>query len=559
MRTRRMVDPMIYRYFPFFLQLNSPTIITAIGGQGASGAGSLTYIPGSAIRGVAASRLGDPKNDPDKLRKFKTLILSGQVCYLNAYPYSQGLRLLPRPLSLRCEEDISSRSDTTLQVLDLAAPCDPPKDALRSPAFEYMAIGVTRPFGVSPVLGVHTHHQRDRELGRPGKERGTVFHYEHIKPGQEFAGMVCIWGQSEQEINELAQCVKVLLKPPLMLGRSWHSGYGGNADITWLDPQEREVVGGGIVRNEIHQGDIFRVMLTAPCVVRLRATGQYDPSAFEDELFQGLDGVIEPLMRFYGYEIVGGFNKKWRTDAIQALALAAGSVLVLRAKSTIPFESIKRLENQGIGERRTEGFGRLVFLERPVAQMSIVTERTVEATRPEGEAPELVKFIERRILERALKREVEDTAAVIVRKASGTLPEASLLAGLLIPLRGEPERGLQALRQRLLAYGAEGPRKPAVQQLKRCYVHADRGRTSLLDWMRDLVGSVWDPDGTRISEVLSFPVLAQRHFVISEDSAMYHLLAMRAWAMGWLLDCVLSGLARRKRREAGEDAHTTSV
>lgn len=546
---------MIYRYLPFVLKLNSPAIVGAIGGgQGPSGTSSLSYIPGSVIRGIVAARLGDPESHPDRFRAFHTLVLGGQVRYLNAYPYCLGHRTLPRPLSLRSEKGGLYGAEE--QVWDLAAFGEDnwPRESLQVPRFGYISFAAARPCGVSPSLGVHLHHQRDRKYGRPRKDHGTVFQYVFLKAGQSFVGNVCLCGQSEQEIDDLSERIKMLLKRPLMFGRSWHSGYGGNADIVWLEQQEREVIGESVIRNDISAGEVFRVILTSPCVIRSPATGQYDPSAFEAELLRRLSGRAEPVMRFYGFEIAGGFNKKWKTETTQALALSAGSVLLLRAKERIPLRDVKLLEHEGIGERLAEGYGRLSFLDEPASQMTVATEVTGEPVRPEGEPPELVRFIERRLLARALRRRAEETAARLVREASGTLPDTSLLGGLLVLLRAGSERGLQTLRERLLDEGPNRLRRPAVNQLKRCYLHVDRKRMSLLAWMKKMVEPPMASAESFATRSLQFQILAQRHFVISEDSALSHLSDMREQATEWLLECVLSGLAVRKRREAEEGA-----
>jgi CRISPR-associated protein Csx10 len=58
--------------------------------------------------------------------------------------------------------------------------------------------------------------------------------------------------------------------------------------------------------------------------------------------------------------IVGGFNRKWGLPLPQTPALKAGSVFVFR-KADVDLKQLQKLEEQGIGERRIEGFGRIVF------------------------------------------------------------------------------------------------------------------------------------------------------------------------------------------------------
>jgi CRISPR-associated protein Csx10 len=66
------------------------------------------------------------------------------------------------------------------------------------------------------------------------------------------------------------------------------------------------------------------------------------------------------LKAYQKTRFVGGFNRKWGLPLAQSIALQAGSVFVYAA-SEVDKEALKRLENDGIGERRTEGFGRIAI------------------------------------------------------------------------------------------------------------------------------------------------------------------------------------------------------
>ena len=60
---------MIVRYLSYTLRLESPALLTSLGGDPNSSQ-SLSYIPGTALRGVVARGLGDPGSDEEKMRLF---------------------------------------------------------------------------------------------------------------------------------------------------------------------------------------------------------------------------------------------------------------------------------------------------------------------------------------------------------------------------------------------------------------------------------------------------------------------------------------------------------
>ena len=66
----------------------------------------------------------------------------------------------------------------------------------------------------------------------------------------------------------------------------------------------------------------------------------------------------KPLSAYQRTRIVGGFNRKWGLPLVQVPALQAGCVFVYQVDH-VNREIVQKLEQEGIGERRTEGFGRL--------------------------------------------------------------------------------------------------------------------------------------------------------------------------------------------------------
>jgi hypothetical protein len=89
---------MIARYYPYTLTLDTPVVLTLPGGDPNS-AGSMSFIPGSAVRGAAARAL-----TAADAKEFHRLILSGDVSYLNAYVLVGTRRCLPTPVSFRREK-----------------------------------------------------------------------------------------------------------------------------------------------------------------------------------------------------------------------------------------------------------------------------------------------------------------------------------------------------------------------------------------------------------------------------------------------------------------------
>ena len=80
------------------------------------------------------------------------------------------------------------------------------------------------------------------------------------------------------------------------------------------------------------------------------------------QLTTDLGAVLEwqHLRAYTRTRVLGGFNRKWGLPLPQAPALQAGSVFVYRADQ-VNRQTLQRLEGEGIGERRVEGFGRIAI------------------------------------------------------------------------------------------------------------------------------------------------------------------------------------------------------
>lgn len=578
-----------YRYLPYTLMLESPAILTALGGDPNS-ASTLLFIPGSAVRGAVAKALGDPGEDARKKREFHDLILGGKVRYLNAYPEVADRRALPVPTSLRREKNSPNeakldwcqkgRAEEQIRCIDLAAFAGQrangqalseiwPEKQLTAIGEGFVTIGGERPMFVRPSMSARLHHQRDRQKGRAWKEvnekgqeipHGAIFAFEFLDAGQLFQGMIQVGAETEEECDHIESRLKELIPGPILVGRSRRGGYGGMAAIRWREHAEREVMGAGSegwrpVSEDIPAEKQFRLLLTSACIARNSHTGQVDPAALENNLKELLGNRAGLIRKRWSFETVGGFNRKWRLETPQVPAVAAGSVFVFQATQTISFPELLRLEHEGLGERREEGYGRFLFLDAPLT--TIYLYQPAEKTsfdNKNGEPPELVLEIEKRILAKQVVKNIEEKAAQWASKAR-QLPTNSLTGRLRVPLRKSPGEAIRTLQRWLdgqekaeqFQDKTEKLKKPAMDQLERCRID---GKGNLKVWILEAIRQA------NVLEWLNLDVLAKQHHIVSEESAMNFLKERwEEWAIQ-LIDATLAGLASRNKTQEGGDEQT---
>ena len=546
---------MITRFYSYTLTLHAPLLLPKLGGDPNS-VQSLDFIPGSTIRGSIASRLTSEE-------LFQMYILSGQVCYLNAYPVVEDTRTLPTPVSFRQEK----HGD---QIFDLAFyPGFPDKELEQAWPSEQLS-GIKESFlsldradyiAAEVTLESRVHQQRDRKMGRarsssgrdqPREAHGTIFTYEALEAGQDFQGIIAISGRSEKDTNDIWQKIQEIWGPRVSLGRSRNARYGGAVTVCYEKfSREHETAGAsGIVRNEDQEaGSLFCVYLTSDYIGRDPVSGQIDPTAFVTELTGYLgEESVEILRTRWAFGIIGGFNRKWGLQLPQSMVLRAGSLLVLKSKAVIPYVDLLAIEKTGLGERRPEGFGRIIFLEQPTKTCVIYNEIQSDVPIPSNLAvPPLVEKMQKRILTDALEHRISIEAADLARQAK-KIPSISLLGHLRAPLRGYSRKGLVTLKQWLTKNGQHALKRTAMNQLDACRLD----QTSLAQWIqarinsRDVIADLHQ--GLQLQRVFaSFYIqssdAAER--LLKEDLDLLALFQTR-----WI-DEVLALLARRKRLTKG--------
>jgi CRISPR-associated protein Csx10 len=535
------------------MHLNQPAIITSFGGDPNSSS-TKSYIPGAAIRGAVAKALGDPDKDSSIKEEFYDLVLGRKVRYLNAYPFVGDWRALPTPFSLRENKGELLNSN---DAKDLSAYHEDswPEGQLKPIGEEFITIGTAQPLLFHPKVSSRIHHQRDRKKGRAWKDKegnahGTIFTFESLDARQTFSGVVQLRGESEQDLQRIESRIKILLGGSLLVGRSRRAGYGGMASMKWIDSMNREIKGAGkaglqILTSDVARHDYFRLLLTSPCIVRDPNTGQIDPAALDVVITDLLGDRAELMRKVWSFETIGGFNLKWRLELPQTLAVSAGSVLVCKASRTISLHEIYEIEHEGLGERREEGNGRILFLDAP--QQSISLNKYVVSppkAKENGQIPSLVSYIESRIVQAQIARKIEETAAELAQN-SKYLPKNSLIGRLRTPLRSNVHDPIDTLRLWLKSVNEmQRLKRPAMEQLERCRIDNVR---NLRDWLLDTMAT------DNVFACLNIDSVIQRFCVISEETAKRGVEEKNGEIAVRLIDAVLAAMALLNKIQEGED------
>ena len=555
-----MADSTMPVYLAYKLTLRAPAILSLCGGS--EGAVTQHFIPGSVIRGAFAARLLS-QGVGGETDEFRSMVLSGDVRFLHAYPEIEGARSMPTPLSWRSEKaDPSYVYDLAAFSGDVSADAEDddlddfwPQEAIASPPGSFLAASGSTRTVAGPRVDGRIHHQRDRLKGRSWKDskeqsHGALFACEYLEAEQVFHGVV----QLMPAASEQRPRIEALLKAPIWVGRSRRAGYGGHAFLEFGKPLGREYDGlSDLLSEDVKAGDLFRVVLASAYVGRHRMTGQLDPVALRLELGSRLGARVERTR--WAFETVGGFNRKWRLEVPQAQAVAAGAVLVLKAESKIPSKTLLDIEHSGLGERKAEGFGRVLFLRHsedrgsfPIASPKPDREKVGSVFA--NEHCQQLNQLETRIVLAAARAELDRIAAIDIAAKAQKCPN-SLLGRIRTPFRGALQPSEALARAETWCSDGEGRnvlKKSARDHLNGCSV----GHTTLRDWLRQLGsatnGQTWKALVRASADSHTLTSLAERNYLTTKDNAQSILERHSAELCVYFADAVLSAMARMNRR-----------
>jgi len=415
------------------------------------------YLPGSAVRGMLAYRyihLNDRGKSAHQDGQFYGWFLKGDLQFTNAYLYSEderGARMCfyPAPLSIGKEKN-------TETIVDLMYREDF-EDSIESKKFVYLSGDGVYEKAVRKSL--HFHHARDRATG--AAREGIFFNYEAIERGQTFQGSII---GSKDDLEAFLS----LVKEPFIgyLGRSKNAQYGKVSFRIISKTPESFYAEPDSAPKDFTQLETGWTSLTL-----LSNTIIYDQNGFPTTdlkvLEKHLDSRIEKA--FVKTGDTENFVAIWNLRRPSERCFLAGSCFMIEVTDDNK-EHLLQLQREGLGERRNEGFGRMVLGWQQHGGLNEGKIKSASSEKPDAELPALAREILRSIVKKHIMKEIEVQALRIASnfendaKFNRGFPSKSLLGRLeWMVKRHRQSSGSDSFQQELKALKAR-----AKNQLDSC-------------------------------------------------------------------------------------------
>jgi len=315
---------------------------------------ALNYIAGSTIRGGIIHQYLKHHSHLDISRdeQSRKMFLSGGMRFLNAYPAQDGNRAYPFPTCFYTDKDRLKKYDGTGRIEvrnELDEPIGDEDKRIWFAEFCFFDDEIIKALSVDKVMHLHI-NKREQE--------DNLYRYEAIKKGQTFIGVIAVEKELFEKMDEM---VRLIDNQIFYFGGSKGSGYGKcriqNVELLHSNPELFEEID-----DEMYDTEIF-IYATSDIVSR-NEHGEIISYIDERYLKDQLDlQEVKLEQSSIQTRLSSGYNNHWRSRLPQNVAIKAGSIFKYTYQGELKKDLLKQLMDKGIGDRKEEGFGRILVLD----------------------------------------------------------------------------------------------------------------------------------------------------------------------------------------------------
>lgn len=468
----------------------SPLIFTGNGGD-ANIVRTLDYIPGASLRGYFAHRymikkgLKDDNAHLDKY--FRRWFLANNLIFSNAYLIKKfnadiEAALYPSPYYLQ-----RNKEGDKIYNLFNGIPDD---DVKTTGGYSFIEDDKIYNAQVAKVINFHLSRGGNDSRLQGHSDDGNIFNYEAIKSGQEFQAYIS--GDKIVIEEFMAFCRtcfndndKSLIKA--RLGRSNSTQYG-QAEILLDSPADNFME-----RYDIPVDSPYYLMEFCSPVILYNQYGFVEVSvkALQNYLVDISGGLLElissdqeiPITQLAKMEEREAFVSHWKMRRPVERALAAGSSFIIKPSESADTKNVcailQKLAQEGLGERRSEGYGqvRLQAWDKPgfrddkggtgqtLTTVAVETRQAAFNTSENNAVSPLTAYLFQQIIHNRISKilaaRASENAAEIASYRNSKIPNTSQLGRLELMLRDSGSESL--FREAVLKL-----KKPAREQLEAC-------------------------------------------------------------------------------------------
>lgn len=301
---------------------------------------TLRYIPGSTIRGFIISKLASK----GKLEQYKSILFSEQICFLNAYLTTKEHQLIPSLKGFYEDKTVVAGEKEITNLFTANNSEIEGKKRAALGRYCYLEKGCIHYFNVDV--------ESDLKININSGEKQNVFRTEKMSAGQYFEGYIRLSEtELDNEVKEILNTNRVI-----KIGNDRSTGLG---KCKMFISEEYSTI--PYCTESYETKNSCYMVLLSDTTMR-NQDGEY--CGLDEKKLEQLLGINQLTIdkASTSVKVVKGYNRTWKTKLPSVVMYEAGSVFRLSYDGVITKESMEKIENSGIGIRKNEGYGRVIFL-----------------------------------------------------------------------------------------------------------------------------------------------------------------------------------------------------
>ena len=316
---------------------------------------TLNYIPGSTIRGMVITQL----SNFTEFENWKPYLFSNQICFENAYPMNDDQQLIPSPFGFY--EDKTEEKDQGKKIENILIDGNVTPGNKRASLGQYASLKKNEihygsiEFGSDLKILSNLHNDKKR----------NIFRNQYIQKGYSFYFQIIL---KDTVPEKLIDAIKNIFDDQIIyLGNARSNGYGQcKVNKVELKDQPNFSI---YSTNEDMSNECYMILLSN---TTMRNDFGEICGLNLNELEQQMN--VQELQVLYSsttVETVRGYNRIWSAKIPAIPMYVKGSAFHLVYQGTLTVEKAHEMMIHGIGIRRNEGYGQVLFMTK--AQYEAIT------------------------------------------------------------------------------------------------------------------------------------------------------------------------------------------
>ena len=302
---------------------------------------TLRYIPGTSIRGVVINSI--VKNHPSEFEKMKKILFSDKVKFLNAYLFENNKELIPSPKGFYEDKKTAKEYKEVENVVvkgDL------------TPGNKRAGLGRYCYFEGENIFCYDVETGSDMKIKI--KDDSNIFRSEYIAVGHKFVGYISIDDESVKDT------IEEVFKNDITIGNAKSQAMGRCIveENNFID--DSNIPYSNYAVDKSVEKECYMMILSNTAM--RNDLGEY--VGIDLEKLKNLMNVSNLKIERCSTSVVNvkGYNRVWGTKIPSVNMYEIGSVFKLTFDGEFSIENAKSIMNAGLGIRKNEGFGRVLFL-----------------------------------------------------------------------------------------------------------------------------------------------------------------------------------------------------